>query len=293
MSVLKINKRERIKHMLFTLPAILLVTAFIAVPIVYSFVVSLMQFDGINAPRFIWLHNYTDLFTSSQFFQILGNNLEFMVIGIPALTLIPLVLAIILHGEIRGHKFFRFTFFLPAVLSVSIVGVTFRVLFSYMGAANSILGAIGLSGLVQDWLGSGKTSIPIIALAMLWSSFGLNTIIYLAGLAMIPDDVYESCDLDGFSWFQKLIYITVPMIISTFEFIIVLSVINVLSSMFGLIFTLTSGGPGNQSTTLEYLIYIEGFNQNRLGYASTISTVLFVVMLLITVAIRRLFAEKE
>jgi len=110
---------------------------------------------------------------------------------------------------------------------------------------------------------------------------------------MIPTSVYESAEIDGFNWFQKLFYITIPMIVGVFEFVIVLSIILILSSMFGYIFTLTGGGPGYESTVLEYLIYIKGFRLNDLGYASAISIVLFIVMLIITVAVRKVFSRKE
>jgi len=126
---------------------------------------------------------------------------------------------------------------------------------------------------------------------MVWATFGVNTVIFLAGMGMIPQSVYESTELDGFNWFQKTFYITIPMIMGVFEFVVVTSIVNVFSSMFGYIYTITSGGPGYESTVFEYLIFIKGFRLNNLGYASAISVILFILMLLLTKYIMKLFKE--
>jgi multiple sugar transport system permease protein len=158
---------------------------------------------------------------------------------------------------------------------------------------NEIFRAIGLGNIAREWFADGLTSIPIIVLAKLWASIGINVMIYHAGMATIPPSIFESAELDGFNWFQRTIHITLPMIRSVFEFIVVLALITMLSSMFAFTFTITGGGPGYESTPLEYLIYIKGFQVSELGYASMVSVILFIAVLTITRLVIILFREKE
>lgn len=286
------KKTIKMQQILFTLPAILLTAGFLAYPIIYSFIISLTNYNGINRLDFIGLSNYTGMMVSQEFIRVALNNLYFAVLGVPIATIIPMIIALLLYEGVIGQKFFKVTYLLPSVLSVVIVGILFRTMFSYNGPINYLLKSVGLGKYTVDWLSSGSTSIPIIILAMVWANFGINTIIYLSGMASIPPVIYESADLDGFSRYQKLIYITLPMIWSVFEFITVMNIITVFSSMFGYVFTITSGGPGYESTVLEYLLYIKGFRLNDLGYASAISVVLFIVMFLVTRLTMKFFSVK-
>lgn len=286
------KKTMKIQQVLFTLPAILLTAGFLAYPIIYSFIISLTNYNGISRLDFIGLSNYAGMLVSREFLRVALNNMYFAVLGVPIATIIPMIIALFLYEGIIGQKFFKVTFLLPSVLSVVIVGILFRTMFSYNGPINYLLKSVGLGKYTVDWLSSGSTSIPIIILAMVWANFGINTIIYLSGMSSIPPSIYESADLDGFSRYQKLIYITLPMIWSVFEFITVMNIITVFSSMFGYVFTITSGGPGYESTVLEYLLYIKGFRLNDLGYASAISVVLFIVMFLFTRLTMKFFSLK-
>lgn len=279
------------QRFLFTLPVIAFILIFLVYPIIYSFIISMTRFDGITGPVFSGLRNYSELFTSNEFRRVAFNNLYFAVLGIPLSVILPLVVAVLMFEEIKGHKFFKVSFLLPSALSVVIVGIMFRTFFAYDGPVNKILSLVGLGGIDIDWLASGNTSIPVITMALVWATFGVNAIIFLAGMSMIPQDVYESTELDGFNWFQKTVYITIPMIINIFEFVTVTCLINVFSSMFGYVYTITSGGPGYESTVLEFLIFIKGFRLNNLGYASAVSVILFILMLLLTWLIMKLFKE--
>lgn len=279
------------QRFLFTLPVIAFALVFLVYPIAYSFIVSFTNFDGINAPSYIGFGNYTDLFTSPEFKRVAFNNLYVGVLGIPLSIIVPLVIAVLLYEEVKGYKFFKVSFLLPSALSVVIIGIVFRTFFQYNGPVNKILEFLGLSGLEVDWLSSGYTSVPVIVLAMIWATFGVNIIIYLAGMSMIPQTVYESTELDGFSWFQKLRYITIPMMIGVIEFVTVNCIVNVFSSMFGYIYTITNGGPGYESTVLEYLIFIKGFMLNNLGLACAISVILFILMILLARVVMKVFKE--
>ena len=286
-----IKRFETFQRVLFTMPVILLCAVFLVYPIIQSFHVSLTDYNGMNRMNFIGFSNYIELFKSDEFFEVLLNNAYFLLLGVPLSVFLPLVISILLYEGVLGHRFFKVAFLLPTVLSVSIVGLLFRFIFAYEGPFNKILTLTGLDRFAVDWIASGRTSIPLIITAMIWSSFGVNVIIYLAGMATVPTSVYESADLDGFSWFGKLFFITLPMIWNVFEFVTITSIISVCSSMFGYIFNITNGGPGYESTVLEYLLYIKGFRLNDLGYASAIAMVLLVAIVSITGGIRKLFAK--
>jgi multiple sugar transport system permease protein len=258
-----------------------------------SFALSFTDYDGFSKLRFTGLRNYILFFTSKELLQVLGNNLYFIVLGIPLITFVPLLIAMLIYSEIPGFKIFRLIYIFPRVLSVVIIGILFRSIFSYHGPLNEFLKAIGLGFIVREWFGSGLTAIPIVVLAKLWHSIGINMLIYLAGMASIPPEIYESADLDGFNWWQKIVYITLPMIKSVFEFIVFLALITMLASLFDLTFTITDGGPGYESTTLEYFIYIKGFQVNELGYACMVSVLLFALVIALTRGIIRLFRGRE
>jgi multiple sugar transport system permease protein len=287
-----LGKSEGYKRVLFTVPAILLVAVFMVYPVFYSFGISFTHFDGLHKPVFDGLRNYITMFTSDEFREVIRNNLYFALLGIPLSILIPLALSVFLFDEVPGHKIFKVVFLIPSALSVIIVGLLFRTFFASDGPVVAFLAKIlGVQSL--SLLSSGVTSIPIIVGAMIWASFGINTIIFLAGMTSIPLEVYEATELDGFNWFQKLFYITLPMIMPVFQFVTVMSVINIFSSMFGYIYTITSGGPGYESTVLEYLIFIKGFRLNDFGYASAASTLLFAIMFILSTLIMKFFSSKE
>ena len=283
---------ETVKRIAFTVPAIAFVALFMAYPIIYSFVISLTNFDGTHPIAFRGLAQYTELFTSREFWGVSLNNLYFAALGIPLSVIVPLLIAVLLFEEVRGHRVFKVVYLVPSALAVAVVGMLFRAFFSYRGPINRLLSIVKLNALVIDWFYAGVTSIPIIILAMVWATYGVNTIIFLAAMSLIPEEVYESAELDGFSWFQRFYHLTMPMIISVFEFVTVMSVITIFSSMFSYIYTITGGGPGYESTVLEYLIFIKGFRLNNLAYASATSTVLFFLILILTVVMMRFFARK-
>ena len=266
---------------------------FLVYPFINTIALSFTDYNGIMRRNFVGLLNYIRFFKSRYTPQILGNNLYFIILGVPLNTIVPLLIAVLLFEDRRGHRAFRLVFLFPRVFSAVIIGILFRTMFSFYGPFNGILRIIGLGGIAREWFADGLTSIPIIVLAKLWVSIGVNVMIYHAGMSSIAPSIFESAELDGFNWFQRTVYITLPMIRSVFEFIVVLALITMLASVFGLTFTITGGGPGYESTSLEYLIYTKGFQASELGYASMVSVILFAVVLMITRVVVLLFREKD
>ncbi len=286
-------QREGIKRFSLTLPAIVFLVVFMGYPIIYSFFTSLTDYDGINPAQWVGLQNYIEAFTSQEFRKVVWNNIYMSLLGIPLSTLVPLFIAILIFDGVKMGKFFKVAFLLPSVFSVVIVGTLFRTFFSYNGPVNKILEMLGLSALCTDWLATGTTSIPIIVLAMVWGGFGVNMLIFLAGMSTIPTDVYESARLDGVGWFRRVFCITIPMIWDVLEFVVVMNIVTLFSSMFSYIYTMTDGGPGYESSVLEYMLYVKGMRLNDMGFACCIAVILFLLVFLLSKFTRFIFRRKD
>lgn len=261
--------------LLFVLPALALVTIFRIVPLIWGLGYSFTDYNGIAEPSFIGLANYAELARDPAFLDSLVNML-ILIATLPIWIALPLVLAILIHQGVPGGKLFRAVYFFPAVLSSVIVGAIFNVLLRYDGSFNAMLKALGFSAV--DWLGNSSTALFSLIAVQLWATFGMSLLIFLAGLSTVPSDMLEAAKLDGAKLLQTWWYIVIPSLKPIIEFAAVVTTIGMLTSMFGLIYVLTAGGPGTSTTLPEFLIWLEQGKMNRPGYASAISMVLFLMM---------------
>ena len=156
------------------------------------------------------------------------------------------------------------------------MGSIFNVVLRYDGSLNALLKFFGINAV--DWLGTGATALGSLIAVQLWSTFGMSLLIFLAGLSTVPKDMIEAARLEGASLGQTWWHIIIPALRPIIEFVAVVTTIGVLTSMFGLIYVLTAGGPGTATTMPEFLIWLEQGKMNRPGYAAAISMVLFVLM---------------
>ena len=246
---------------------------------------------GINA-SYIGLKNYVDIFNNPDFYTVLKNNLIILLLGVPLWTIFPLLIAMLIYEEIKGYKFFKTVYFFPSVLSIVIVGTLFKTFFGYVGPINMLLRSLGLDNLALEWLAEGRTSLPIIVLAVNWAGFGQAVLIYLAAMSAIDPSIHEAAQLDGANWWQKSFFVTLPGIKNVVEFTIVLNIIHAFSQMFSYVLVMTNGGPGYESTVLEYFIYLKGFRAGDMGYASALSVILFVLVCVINM-LQSLLNRKE
>ncbi len=260
---------------LFVVPALALVIVFRIVPLVWGFGTSFTDATGMTAPRFIGLANYAAL-THDPVFKDSIVNMLILLATLPIWIGLPLVLAILIHQGVPGGKLFRAVYFFPAVLSSVIVGAIFNMLLRYDGSFNAMLKGLGLAPV--DWLGNSSTALFSLIAVQLWATFGMSLLIFLAGLSTVPSDMLEAAKLDGAKLLATWWYIVIPSIRPIIEFAAVVTTIGMLTSMFGLIYVLTAGGPGTSTTLPEFLIWLEQGRMNRPGYASAISMVLFAMM---------------
>lgn len=276
----KLAKAEQRFAYIAILPAILLIGVLLLYPIGYAIFVSFNRTaNGIN---FTWigLDNYVRLLNSPILWRVLGNNFVFLT-AVPLVLFFSLVCAALIYEEVWGWRFFRVVFFMPSVISTVVIGTLFRRLFDYTGPINQIL--IGLGNEPIDWLARGNTSIFVIILVLVWSGFGYGMLVLLSAMTAIDPTIFESARLDGANWWQRLRFITIPLIAKVIAFLTVINVIYTFLSLFGLIYVLTNGGPGYETTTLDYFIYQKAFSGFDFGQAAALALMLAVITLILTV----------
>ena len=271
---------------IFVTPAVIFLLALMLLPIVSVFILAFTSWDGMSEINFIGVSNFQSIFSDENFWQVLKNNFIFMFIGTPVWTITPLVVAALIYSGIKGAGFFRSVFLFPTVLATSVIGIVFKAFFGLSGPMNELFKLIGLDFLAINWLGSGSTAIPLIVMIINWAGFGSATLIFLAGMSSIDPEVYESALLDGAGWWTRFFRITLPMIFNVTMFVIILNVIASFTSLFNYVFTMTNGGPGYETTVMEYLIYLSAFRSNRFGYACALSVILFVVIMVISIVLQ-------
>ncbi|MDR3375608.1 MAG: sugar ABC transporter permease [Ancalomicrobiaceae bacterium] len=260
---------------LFLLPALLLVVVFRIFPLLWGFAISFTDATGVAPSHFIGIANYVQAVSDPNFRDSIVNTL-FLLATLPIWVALPMVLAILIDQGVPGGKLFRAVYFFPAVLSSVIIGSIFNVVLRYDGSFNAFLGAIGIDAV--DWLGSSTTALLSLLAVQFWSTFGMGVLIFLAGLSTVPKDMVEAARLDGAKMWQIWLHVIIPSLRPIIEFSAVVTTIGVLTSMFGLIYVLTAGGPGTSTTLPEFLIWLEQGKLNQPAYAAAISMMLFVIM---------------
>ena len=282
----------------FLAPYLLLFTVFVLLPAGLGLWMSLHDWDFLLPGKpFVGLSNYTDLFDSKSvyfkdFWNAMKNTLVFTVLSVPFLVVLPLFLAILLHGKFPGRTFFRAAFFAPYVLGVAVIGLMWRYLLDpSFGAVNGILGAIGLPEKTAWTTGQPWAWVSLVAVTVWWTA-GFNAVIYLAGLGNIPPDHYEAAQLDGASKWQQFRHITLPGLRPVLVFVITTTIL-ASANMFGQALLITKGGPGDSTKTAIMQIADLGLAQYRMGAASAMSYILAVMLGLISIINFWLLREKE
>jgi multiple sugar transport system permease protein len=288
------SKTEERAGLAMLAPAVLLLALFIFIPAILAFGLAFTNARLVSPypAVFVGLDNFARLFTDATFFRALLNVGYFAVVVVPLQAGLALVMAILVNKQIRGTTFFRTVYFLPVVTSMVVVSLLWLFMYRQDGLINVIIERVTM-GLVTgpDWLNDTSTSMPAIILMSVWQGVGFHMIIWLSGLQTIPADLYEAADLDGVSGWQRFRYITWPGLSATRSLILVTITIQALS-LFTQISVMTQGGPLNSTTTVVYEAVQSGFAQQETGYASAISLVFFVIVLLISVVQRFLSREK-
>ena len=274
----------------FILPNLIGFAIFTLVPMVFSLILSFMNWDGANKISWAGLDNFKQLLRDETFRISLGNTLIFVIGNVPLTMLAALGLALLLNKPIYGRNIFRTTFFFPYVASLVAVAVVWNMLFfPSAGPVNSVLSALGVQN-PPRWAASVDWAMLTVILASIWKGMGYYMIIYLAALQSIPTILYEAAEVDGANAWQKFRYITLPMLTPATFFISVMLTIASFK-VFDLIMVMTGGGPGRATNVLVVHIYNTAFKEFRFGYSSSIAMVLLVMVLAITIV--QFYMEKR
>jgi ABC-type sugar transport system permease subunit len=282
----------RLWALAFGVPAVALLVLFFLYPFAVIVFHSFTEWDGIGPSEWIGLENFSRLLDDEALRVALKNNALFA-LAVPIQVAFSLVVAVLIYERTPGWKVWRAIFFLPVVMSPIVIGLMWTAIFDVDGPLNALLDSIGLDGISRDWLAKSETSIPAIMLVVLWSTFGFNMTIFLAGLSSMSSTLLDAAKVDGAGWWSTLRHVIVPSQRRVIELVFVLNLITAFSYMLPFVFVMTGGGPGRDTYVTELLIYDEGFNFGHLGYASALSVVLFAVVSLLMVAYIRLLRRQE
>jgi len=246
-------------------------------PMIYSFYLSLTNWDGISAPQFVGIANYIRLFKDRVFYTAIGNNLKWIVSFVTIPVIMGLVLAMALNSKIFGARVIKAAFFMPYILSFVVIGLIFGWMYHPAGGLlNSILKAIGLGWLTSGWLADPKLATWCIIAAALWRQVGYVMILYLAGLQAIDTSLVDAAKVDGSNNWQLFRHVILPQLSPVTAIVIIISIIDSLRS-FDAVFIMTRGGPAGSTTVLAYFMYNEAFNNYNMGYGAAIAVCMFFI----------------
>ncbi|MEG0579299.1 MAG: sugar ABC transporter permease, partial [Niameybacter sp.] len=266
----------------FILPNFIGFAVFILIPVIFSFILSFMKWDGFTPMEFVGFSNFLALLKDQTFKISLINTLYFAVFSVSITLVLSLGLALLLNQKFKGVNFFRATLFFPYVASIVAVGVVWNMLFQKdFGPINEFLRFIGFQN-VPGWTASVQWALPAVIIVNIWKSMGYFMVIYLAALQGIPPQLYEAASIDGATGWAKFRYVTIPMLTPTTFFVVMMLTINCFK-VFDLIYVMTEGGPGRSTMLLVNHIYNKAFISWDYGSASAISMVLFIVVSTITI----------
>jgi multiple sugar transport system permease protein len=266
---------------LFASPWIIGLLVFYAIPLFSSIYFSFTSYSILQPGEFVGLENYKNLMRDELFWKSVYNTVYFAVFYVPLGIIFGVALAMMLNMKVKGMAVYRTIFFLPTLVPhVALAVLWMWLLNPGFGLVNGVLSTIGIDG--PSWLGSETWSKPSLILMSLWG-IGQAVVIYLAGLGDIPEDYYDAAEVDGANWFQKTFHITIPLLTPVIFFNLVMGIIGAFQQ-FTLPYTLTQGKgtPANSLTFYVMYLYDNGFKFFKMGYASAMAWVLFVIIMALT-----------
>lgn len=277
------NLRSDKEAYIMILPAYLIFTVFVLVPIVMVIYYSLTDFNMYQMPNFLGLKNYFKLFQDSEFLTSVGNTLFYTVVTLTIQLSLGLLLAVLLYQKSRAVPFFRTALYLPNVMSMVCVSMVWLWIYNpNFGLFNNILRLFGIP--VQQWLLNPDQAMLCVILIGIWKNCGYSMVIFLGGLTGIPLSLYEAAELDGAGYFYKFFYITWPMLYPTTFFLLVTGIVNSFA-VFEQVNIMTNGGPLDRTTTIVHQIYRRGFLEFKMGYASSMAVLLLAFSLIVTMMV--------
>lgn len=287
----RIRKKRRWIGYLYILPVFIFLFVFIYFGIGYNIYISLFKWDGINEMQFIGLQNYIQLMSDSLFHNAVSNTFYFMLMAIPGSMLLGLVFAILLHSSSFGVNFFKSVFFLPYVMAIIVIGITFQVIYEpNFGLLNDTLRTVGLDALTRQWIGQPSIVLVSIVVVYIFAQVGFYMLLYYTSILNIDQDVFEASRIDGANVYKQIYHIIFPMLKGTHITLLILGVVASLK-VFELVWIMTEGGPGGASELFSTYIFRKALLEFQQGYSAAISVVM--LMLAFGITLFLLFAYNK
>ncbi|SMF44776.1 carbohydrate ABC transporter permease [Paenibacillus barengoltzii] len=272
---------------LFILPWLLGLVLFTVGPMLFSLLLAFSRWDiitGVKSIEWVGLDNFKAIFQDELFYQSLKVTFVFALISVPLYQIFSLIAAMLLNMRTRGMKLFRLLYFMPSVIPAVAVSMMWVMIFNpEYGVLNRALALVGIQG--PAWLQDPSYALGALIVMGIWG-IGNTIIIYLSGLQGVPEELYEAAELDGAGRFRRFFSITLPMISPTIFFNLIMGIIGGFQ-YFTQAFVMTNGGPLNSTLFYNLYLYNKAFQDYEMGYASALSWILFVIILVFTLLVIR------
>ena len=276
----------------FLLPALLLYTVFLFIPVCLSIGYAFTDWNGFGTMRFVGFDEFRKLFQDENFYIAIGNNVSLLLSSVFLICPIALILAVIISSEIKGYRFFRFALFLPQVLSTVVVSLIWSFFFNQLlGLLDAILRAAGLERFIHLWLADRNIAFRSVLVVNAWYYTGYTMVILLSAVNNIPREILEAAGIDGASWGQRITKITLPLIWENIKVAVLLGIAGSMKA-FDLVYVLTKGGPGHSTELLATYLYKQSFSSYNYGYGSAISLVILVLGLSLSLLMQKVMKKE-
>jgi ABC-type sugar transport system permease subunit len=273
-------------------PAVLLLGFVFAYPVVQVINFSFRLIRGNSGP-WVGLNNYKLVFDDPTFIAAAKHS-AILLLAVPVLLVISILISVLLFERVRGWRIYRSVLFFPYILAIPIVGIVASYIFTLNGVVNSLLGVVGIDG--PDWLGDSDVALWTVMLVIVWREVGFGIVVFLARLLSLSEEQIEAARIDGAGWWQRLRYVILPELKGTIEFYGVVAAITMVAWVFGYVYTLTQGGPGDATQVVEFYIYNQGLRNSLPGMASAVAVLLMGATMIFVAALfwaRRRSREEE
>ncbi|WP_308798105.1 carbohydrate ABC transporter permease [Agromyces silvae] len=291
-SLPKRRSRRKLRAFLYILPAAAVYVGFSIWPALNTVYYSVLKWDGLNAGTWVGLDNYVNVFADPK----LAGSVLHSIVLVFFFAVLPIIIGLLLTGLLmgrgtRGMTAFRVIYFLPQVVPLVAVGVTWRWIFADDGIVNVVLRAIGLGAFAQPWLAQNETALIAIGIVGTWCMTGLCMMLFISGAQKIDSSLLEAASMDGAGAFRRFLAVVLPGLRGEISIAAVITTIAALAS-FDLIYVTTGGGPQDATTVPGLLVYRLAFSYNQVGQAAALAIVLTVLILVFVTIIRRATREK-
>lgn len=282
------GRRKERGLLLLAAPSMIWYAIFTIGPLVAMFYIAFLDWGGLAAePSWAGWANFERMFRDDRVLNAIVNTAVHLFTTLPIMMLLSFMLGYFLNLRLPGHRILRVILFIPALISISALGMLFVAVLGPVGLVNGFLATIGLPDLAKAWLADPSTALICLIVVTIWSGTGFNAILFSARLSAIDEDIYAAADLDGAGHWQKMWGVSFPIALDYFGVLTMLQFLWTLFGTAGLILILTQGGPGRSTETLSWLVFRFGYEDSDVGYSQALGILLFVVGVIGLLLIRR------